>query len=215
MNKELAWKREQSTAITDSVTFDSVTLTGDNALQLTGSATVFDDIRVPLETSVRGPGGGNAPTYSVIGANKPFAFEFSGVQDNTVAFAVQMSHKYKLGSTISPHMHCVFGSDDPSNNIGQTVIFVLEYSWASIDDVIQDTTTLPVTYTISASDAQYKHFIIEFADVVGTGKGLSSMFSAKLTRSGSTDTYASSIHVMEFDIHYEMDTLGSASEYIK
>lgn len=192
-----------------------------NGMKFVGTSTTWDDLRVPLERTVVGPGASDAPTYTRIDRTdgtpaRPYAYEFAGTTTNDrVSLSTQMPHCWKEGSTIYPHLHCVFGVDDPADNTTETVIFYLVYSWTNVDGTIADATSISKTYTISGTDAQYKHFIIDFDGIVGTGKTISSTFQAELYRDTSADTYAQPIHVIEFDIHYEIDTFGSQSATTK
>jgi len=49
------------------------------------------------------------------------------------------------------------------------------------------------------------------------GKTLSSMILWRISRIGGSgsDTYPSDARLLEFDIHYQIDSLGSNEEYIK
>jgi len=53
--------------------------------------------------------------------------------------------------------------------------------------------------------------------VDGADKTLSSIFTAKLTRvaGDASDTYTGDALLKEFDIHYQIDAMGSRQEFIK
>jgi hypothetical protein len=102
----------------------------------------------------------------------------------------------------------------------------LEYSWANIGSSFPNTTTV---YTDSDDETvateqgtalvASDHFMSLFDEagsnaISGTGKTISSMFVARIFRNSSNadDTYASKEAILlEFDLHYEVDSLGSQS----
>jgi len=49
----------------------------------------------------------------------------------------------------------------------------------------------------------------------GVRKNTSSMILFRLSRRGDTDTDPERVSLLEFDIHYPVDVLGSQSEYVK
>jgi hypothetical protein len=74
---------------------------------------------------------------------------------------------------------------------------------------------MPVT---PDSNTAFKHLMTEFDDISGQGKQLSDMLLIMLSRNANTaaDNYASAAAYLEFDLHYEVDRLGSqTAEYAK
>ena len=67
------------------------------------------------------------------------------------------------------------------------------------------------TITVAASGTADKHELNEIADIVGTGKEISSVLICRLTRVGTDelDTYASAVYLVALDFHIEKDRLGS------
>ena len=172
----------------------------------------WDDVRVP-GTSARN--GASAPDLAAwLGAGGLLVPRFNGgVTLEQVYFTIQMPHGYKLGTQVYPHVH--WGPVD--GNAGN-VIWNLEYSWVDQDQVS------PAAITIQATDAAagvaWTHQYAAFPAITPTvvqGQGLSSMWICRLYRDPTLagDTYGSDAAFLEFDIHYQFDTMGSRAELIK
>ena len=221
--KSLDWKRKfemnQDVATYSDVVFNTmligdttngITLDATNGIRYHGNTTTFSDIQVPLSaaTVVTNP----QPTFSLF-RSSIYAYAFSGNLVNTVAFTTQLPHAYKEGSTLFPHLHCAF---DAVPTIGQTVALQFSYTLTNIGDIIQAGTVQPtITYTISASDVQYKHFMLSLAPISGTGILISALMNGVLSRLGNTDTSNADLFIFEFDLHYEIDSLGSNTTDVK
>ena len=69
----------------------------------------------------------------------------------------------------------------------------------------------------AAPEVAFQSEIDSFAGIDGTGKTLSSILSIKLSRIGGAlaDDYDDDALLKEFDIHYEVDTVGSRAESSK
>jgi len=142
--------------------------------------------------------------------------------EEEVFFAVQIPHAYVEGSNLRPHVHWV-----PSANggAGEFVKWGLEYTWLSIGDTGGNTT---IVYS-DASDADHattsgdaalvadKHYVSEFAEIVGAGQGMSSMLICRLFRNSSDgdDDYTDDAGLLEFDFHFQKESFGSVNEYAK
>jgi hypothetical protein len=128
-----------------------------------------------------------------------------------IAIIAQMPHSWKLGSTIYPHIHWM-----PITTNTGSVLWHIEYKWTNVFATESGTwTTLDI---LSPADGiAFKHQLSSFGGISGEGKYLSSILTIKISRIGGdgTDTYTADALLKEFDIHYEMDTLGSRQEYIK
>jgi hypothetical protein len=179
------------------------TIESDGTVVFNGDATVWDDLRVP-GTSVQK--GASAPDLvSFLGAGNVMVNAFDGgATTEQVFFSIQLPHSYKEGSDITPHVHW-----SPINANAGNVKWQLEYSWANVND------TFPAVTTISVVDATdttaWKHQLAGFSAISGTGKTLSSMLVCRLFRdpSDGDDTYGSDAAFLEFDVHFEIDTVGS------
>lgn len=193
-------------------------------LYLEGTATMWDDLRVPVLSvrvpAVGGPGfakmrddGNLTPSTGV------FTYWFDKNTEESVFFMCQMPHHWKQGSDIECHVHWT----PASNALAATdVCWGLEYTWANINGTFPTTSFL---YGDEQSNgptevvSRYKHYLTELGTITGTGKTLSSMLVCRLFRdatgAGGTDDYNDDAGLLEIDFHYEVDSLGSKEEYTK
>lgn len=138
------------------------------------------------------------------------AFLFDGGANEGVNFAVQFNHNMKLETDVCAHVHF-----SPMTVNTGTVIWYLEYTWATINDDFPATSSINATYTIPA-DEQYKHIFFDIDSIdFSANDGLSSILEGYLYRDAVTDTYADEVALHAIDFHYEMDTLGSRTETTK
>jgi len=171
---------------------------------------VWDDLRAPA-TAVRLPASGfYNPAETEYKGGIVLAFGDEASNEEEVSFLFQMPHTYEEGTDIYPHVHWV-GED----NTAGSVRWGLEYSWANIGDAFPATSTI---YIDDANGDTDVHAMASFAAITGTGKTISSMLICRLFRNSSNaaDTFTSkSAYLLEFDIHYQKDTLGSRTETAK
>ena len=189
----------------------------DGTLEFSGTATVWDDYVTPL-----GPnnwnGASNNPTLTKLfddgaGSTGVYAYVYSDGDESLIT--IQMPHKWKLGSTIYPHIHYTCTSDvDPTDNFG----IDFEYTWVDINEDFTANSTLVNTEHETGVDTDNMHQIANLtpAGIDGTGHGLSSILLCRIERVAATsNNYAGGIAILDFDIHYEIDTTGSRKEYVK
>lgn len=177
----------------------------DGTIHLVGTATVFDDLRVSINAT-KSPAV-NAPTWTAYKSGEILAFADEAVNEEYVTFTVQMPHGWKEGSDITPHVHWVPSTDDAADLY---VKWGLTYSWANINDDFPAESTVYGTSEAINNEAD-KHVMTNMTAISGTGKTISSMLICKLFRNSSdaADTYDHDAYLLEFDIHYEIDTMGS------
>jgi len=159
--------------------------------------TVWDDLRFPL-------------TRDKQGQNQKPDFDFTNMgllfpQNNTTEIVYiigQFSHSRKNGTDIKPHVHFLQDSSDEP-------VFKIDYRWyKNGDDPTGSFTTLTATdfvftYT-SGSIAQ----IVNFPTIDGSGiNAVSSIIEIRLYR--DDNVVSGDVLTKEFDIHYEIDTIGS------
>ncbi|MFC1622062.1 hypothetical protein ACFL13_01620 [Patescibacteria group bacterium] len=180
-------------------------------LTLAGSATVWDDVRVPI-TGVK-TGGSKIPGFVKFkddggGSQGVFSYQFDPDQEEEVYFTVQLPHSYKAGSDIEPHIHWT-----PIDGNSGSVIWGLEYTWANYEGTFSDTTI--VTKTQAASGTAYEHQIADFAAISGTGQAESSMLICRVYRDATdgSDDYGSDVALLEIDFHFQIEKMGTDDEY--
>ena len=182
----------------------------DGTLKFNGDATVFDDLRVPVN-SIKVPGS-KAPTWTAYSAGLLLGFSYQAVEGNEeeVYFVAQVPHSYKEGSNVWPHVHWI--PDEDTTDDPEVVRWGLEYEWINIDGSFSGSTTIYAEE--SFTDVADKNLKTEFSAIDGTGMTISSMIVCRLFRNSSSvnDTYDSGTALallLEFDFHFEMDTVGS------
>jgi hypothetical protein len=187
-----------------------LTITCGTEKTLVLTTAVWEDLRAPA-TEVRLPASGYYnPAEVEYKGGIVLAFGDEASNEEEVSFLFQLPHSYKEGSDIYPHVHWV-GEDNTSANVK----WGLEYSWANVGVAFPTTTTI---YVIDANADTDVHNMASFAAITGTGKTVSSMLICRLFRNSSSadDTYTGkSAYLLEFDLHYQIDTLGSRTETAK
>ena len=177
-------------------------LTDDASLNLEGDATVWEDLVVPLTSGKQGATDKPDFDYTNLGYLFP--------QNNdaeVLSFIVQMPHKWKEGSDLCPHVHY------KRTSAGKPT-FKMDYAWFNIGDAVAaPTTTVTLDQEVMTYSSGDIHQINEgAADISGTDKTISSLLLIKLYRDDNTVT--GDVLTYQFDIHYEIDTLGSKQEYV-
>jgi len=135
--------------------------------------------------------------------------------EQEVFFTVQFPHAWVEGSEIRPHVHWVpFTDGGPTDQ----VVWGLEYTWANPLAVFGDTNIIYTSGTVQdAPITEGRHLLSEFQSMTDADKGLSSMMVCRLFRASTdvTDTYDDDAGLLEFDIHFQIDSTGSDTEYTK
>lgn len=124
----------------------------------------------------------------------------------------QFPHAKKLDSIIYPHVHWAPTSTDAGN-----VLWRLEYIIADRDGVFPESYTV-INTLAEASLIANMHLSTPLGTGIDTtGYGISTMMVWKLSRIGgdASDTYGADARLLEFDIHYQADEIGSAEERAK
>jgi len=189
-------------------------------LRLYGEATQWTDLRVSANSTKKG--GSKEPTFTKIldnGASSQgvFAEAFSASTEEELYFEVQMPHSWKVGSDIEAHVHWL---PNVAATVTDKVSWGLEYTWSNVGDTFGNTTIISGDTIAHGSTAvANSHCITELGDIDATGKTLSSMLMCRVFRDATgslgTDDYASLASLLEIDFHYQIDALGSKSEYVK
>ncbi len=173
-------------------------------LALDGHVTlpVWDDDKVVL-SNIKAPASDPPTWVSYRGCEVP---SFGAGGTNVLYFIHQLSHRYRLRSSINFHFHAVY----PTAGTGNSV-WVFTYSWANIDGTFPVQTTETKTFA-SPNTANY-HALHAFTAIVGTGFTGSSCLLCSLSRKGGAagDTFAGAIYGISADFHVNYDKLGAAS----
>lgn len=180
-------------------------------LRFGGTATVYDDL---LRDATSTRQGVVAPTVGTgfRGDANHIHTTLLHTQADEVQFEVQLPHRGKAGSVMYPHVHFA-----PTTTGTGTVRFALEYYAANVDAQFPAS---PQTYLMTktwAADQQWYHLIADNATgLTLAGWALSNVLKVRLYRDNSVaSNYAAAVSFLYFDVHVEIDSLGSDEEYIK
>lgn len=176
----------------------------------------WDDMRAPASV-VRVTGASNIPAYgSFLGNLQTLYFDDSTMEQVFVEF--QMPHGYFLRSDIYPHVHW---TPNANSNAGEVVSWGLEYTWANFGQVFPSPTTIytnshaPVDSILVAN----RMYVTGFDAISKSNSELSGMLVCRLFRdatgAGLTDDYGDDAGLLEFDIHYQINSRGSRQPWIK
>lgn len=177
----------------------------------------WTDLRVPMSALATVTGAGlKAPTYSQLsndgaGSTGLYAAAYSPTQEQELFFAAQLPHAWREGTELRPHIHW-----SPSNtaNVGD-VVWGLEYYWVNVNELIPNSTITTGTFTVDGTGR--KHVVQGWPVIDGTGKKISSQIHGRIFRDADNilDTYPDPAFLIEVDFHYQQDSIGSNSEFVK
>jgi len=169
----------------------------------------WDDLRFPV-TAINPPGAVSDPTFDT--TNGTLLFGATGT--DVIYVIAQMPHSWKEGTAVVPHVHWYKTTSAAGN-----VLWRLEYKKFPIGAVGDaDFTAIDqATPAISDGNVALTHALTSFGEIDMTGLTLSDMLLMKVSRIGdnAADTYGADAALMEFDIHYQIDGLGSQQEFTK
>lgn len=173
-----------------------------------GTATYWDDLFCGgLNVKL---GGSADPTLTTfIGGVKLYSFPDGSMKEVFATF--QMPHNWKIGSTISPHVHWAASTTNAAN-----CRWGLEYEWQDNGDTFAGTTTDYIA--VAGSGTAKKAQISDFTYISGAGiSALGSVLVCRIFRDGGNgaDGFTGDAFLLGFDIHIECDSLGSNEEYTK
>jgi len=186
----------------------------DGTLKFNGNATVWEDLRVGMGSFTRrGSADPNWVQFQDNGAASTgiYLFAFDASTEQEVYFVIQMPHSWKEGTSIIPHVHWC---PDGNGGAGEKVSWGLEYAWKNINDVFGNTSIVyGDTATLDEDLLDNKHYMTNLTAISGSGQTISSCLVCRLFRdaggNGGTDDYGNDAFLLDFDIHYEIDTVGS------
>jgi hypothetical protein len=193
----------------------------DGTIEFFGDATVWEDLRI--EPTIKASGS-NDPTLTKwfdngSGSRGVFLFDFDDAvtaSQKEVSFQVQLPHAWK-GTTIHPHVHWIPSAAGTS----QRPVWGLEYNWTNVGQTFGNT-SIAYTTALVPNDTnltQYGHYVSTFAGITPTSSqdDISAVLCCRLfRRSGdASDTYTGTCGLLYVDFHYEINTIGSRSEFTK
>ena len=205
-------------------TSNYIQIDGSGELTMNGDATVWDDLMVSaLATKL---GGSKDPGFALFkdngsGSQGVFTYWFDDSTEEEIYFSVQMPHSWK-GTDIYPHVHWTPETTADGAPASQTVEWGLEYTWIDIGGDFANTSFIyGKAHTPADADVVAgRHYLTPLTTITpsATQDGISSMIVCRLFRNATDatdDTYEADAGLLQFDIHYEMDTIGSKTETAK
>lgn len=185
----------------------------DGTYKAVGTATTFDDLLGDItQVKTSGPGVSLDTTESSVD------FTTASNLSDYIIINYQITHRWKVGSSIYPHLHFWQNSNAVPN-------FLIQYRWQSNGSA---KTTAWTNYKCNTLAFSYTSGTINniaygAAITPPVGAMLSDVLQFRILRDNANtsgvftgaDTYAGNAEITSADIHLEMDTLGSRSEYAK
>ena len=170
----------------------------------------WDDMRVSL-SSAKVPAA-NFPDWIKIkdnGAGSTGIYGYGFADGEYVFITTQLSHRYKEGTTIYPHIHFMTTTNvSPADNFG----IGIEYAWVNVGSTISTTSIVTQVISTGVNSSYMEQKANIGAGLSGTGKLISSTFLCRLYRyAASVDNYAGDVIITDFDLHYQTDGLGSTN----
>lgn len=167
----------------------------------------YEDLRFPA-TAINPPGQASDPDFDT--AKNGWLFSPSGTE--TLYMIAQMPHAWKEGTTLAAHVHW-----EKTTSAAGSAVWELVYSWSAYYEARTGDTTLTASTPVADTDTLDTQMITAFSDISATGRQISDMLCMKLSRLGSDggDDYGADARLLEFDIHYQIDSFGSSQEYSK
>lgn len=192
---------------------DYLAIGADGTLTLQGEATVFDDL---LRDATSTRTGVVAPTTGTgfRGDNNFYHTTMVHTQADEVQFEVQLPHRGKAGSLLYPHVHFM---PTVVSAGAQAVRFVLEFYTANVNAQFPASpASIQLTKTWTGSQQFYHLIAGNDAGLAVAGWTLSNILKCRLYRDNTVaNNLASPVAFLYFDIHVELDSLGSSEEYVK
>jgi hypothetical protein len=181
----------------------------DQTVYLTDSN--WDDLRFPA-AGINPPGAAADATRDT----EDGCLTFSATLTNTIAIQALMPHDWDDCTPVVPHIHWTKTTAASGN-----VVWEFKYKIADAGEAFPaDWTTLmassPVPGTTDTNTAD-KHLITSFGPVPVLCGIVAPMIKILVSRRGgdAADTYGAVAKMLEFDIHYLRDSVGSGGEFTK
>ncbi len=185
----------------------------DGTIRLVGDATVWDDI-TPGIAAARTSG----PGVSVNLDEMTLDFVTTANLSDYAVLPFQLLHKVKAGSAVYPHVHWWQAQDHTPN-------WLMQYRWQRNG---QAKTTAWTNYKCNTNAFTYVSGTLNqlsygAAIAAPADYGISDILQIRLLRDSANastlfagaDPYTATVAATSFDPHVEIDSLGSASEYVK
>jgi hypothetical protein len=181
----------------------------DGTYRAVGTATVYEDIFLPISPKTTGVGSPNLATF--LGNIRKFTF---AVGDLCEIDTAELLHKWKEGSPIELHVH--WATNTLNNATVRGVKWEMDYTWANMESaggtiIFPDVTTPSVESVIAANEAAKTHKYTSIVSFTPSGGKIGAALLLSLKRIASVTNIAPAADpfVLMVGAHIECDTLGS------
>ena len=168
----------------------------------------YEDMRFPA-TTVRTNPASEFPEFDTTIPGRLFRHTAT----DSVYLIAQIPHAWREGTTLLPHVHW-----QKTTSAAGGVYWQLSYQWASIGQALEDAVVIGnATPSVSDGNTANVHALTRLGNIPADEKHISDMLLMTLSRvhDNAADTYAASARLIEFDIHYQVNSPGSRQEFIK
>ena len=173
---------------------------------------LYEDLRFPAQAT-NPPGAESDPSRN----STTGLLEFAGNADNIIVGIAQLPHTWKKGSTLHPHLHLNFPTSAAKNTRWQFGYNIADMDGAFAAGDIGNWTSLDAVTVTNPQDTD-KHVYADLGNIPMTGYLVSCCIHWKVARLASSDgddDDTNACALLEFDIHYQLDSEGSRTELVK
>lgn len=178
----------------------------DGTIEFIGTATVFDDL--PPSPIIAAKLGSTAPTLTTFVTDIE-QYTFDATNDYVIG-ATEITHKWKEGTIIVPHIHW---ATNGSEGTAKGVQWQLKFTVGDITEAFSGQTTTVVDATIPASTPDRTHYMTDFDTTIdGANLRVNAYICWRLERVGTAHGNgepAANPFGLAVGFHVEMDTMGS------
>ena len=171
---------------------------------------VWNDINMSMVTA-KVPAA-NFPTWTAFTANlNSYTFAIDDYVDMSTA---EILHDYKEGTNLGMHIHLV--TNGLNDATARKVKYIIYYSWGDMDEAMSAEASLTAEQDIIANLPDKTHLLLDMGDIAGGTYKINSLLKFRVKRVAGTGTEpANDPFVEQIGIHYQIDTVGSRTEFIK
>lgn len=175
---------------------------GDNQFVI---SPVWDDLNYDPTRS----GGPAATRPDTVTINSVFHVEFTSANNQLCGAVGELPHKYKLGTTLSPHAHVFLKAGESSGTTGVT--FTIYWELRQTTGITSGNSAMSATSAQLAGATGGNKFNIEATDFAGSAE-IGAQLALTIARTAGD---AGDVVVTTYGVHYQIDTIGSREEFIK
>lgn len=171
----------------------------------------WDDLRFPAQ-AINPIGQTNAAGVDTTESDFPGTLLFDNVTSEICCGVAQMSHRWRAGTNIRPHIHW-----SKSTSASGGVVWHLYYRLINRQAAPEDWIGPVVgTDVLTDGDTANAETITTFGDIDMSGRSPSTMIAWRLYRmpDESADTYAADARLFELDFHFRVGSQGTGLEFI-